>query len=216
MNVNPANYEAWYHTKRGNWIADREFSLMIEMLNLQTNDQLLDVGCGTGYFSRRFASYGANVTGIDPDKSMLAFARQQPGNINYIEATADQLPFDDKVFDYSVAVTSFCFINDPAKALSELLRVSRKGVLLGLLNRKSLLYYQKHGKGAYQGARWDDSVAVKQWLKHLNLDINSDTYRTAVFIPSASFVAKQIERVIPVSFPYGSFLAVSIKTSLTV
>ena len=46
--INPVEYEAWYHTQRGSWIADHEFKLMMNMLKLQPNDHLLDVGCGTG------------------------------------------------------------------------------------------------------------------------------------------------------------------------
>ena len=65
--TDPAAYEAWYHAPRGAWIGDREFSLLTSLLHPQPGASLLDVGCGTGWFSRRFAEFGLRVTGIDPD-----------------------------------------------------------------------------------------------------------------------------------------------------
>lgn len=213
--IEPASYEDWYHTRRGSWIADHEFKLMMNMLKLQPDNHLLDVGCGTGYFSRHFALQCMHVTGIDPDESMLDYARQQPGDVNYIEGDAQRLPFNDNSFDYCVAVTSLCFISNPGQALGEMWRVSRKGVLLGLLNRQSILYYQKHGKGAYQGARWDTCLSVKQWLDVLNIRPKYKACRSTVFIPSGSFFAKQIESITPTRFPFGGFLAVKIEKTPT-
>ena len=46
-------------------------------------------------------------------------------------------------------------------------RVSRKGVVLGLLNQRSLLYRQKRGVGGYKGARWDTLEEVGQWIEPL-------------------------------------------------
>ena len=181
------------------------------MLNAQPGNNLLDIGCGTGHFSRRFSQEGLQVTGIDPDQSMLDYARSQPGNEDYIEGDAQQLPFDDNSFDYSVAVTSLCFINEPIQALGEIWRVSRKGMLLGLLNRNSVLYYQKHDKGAYQGARWDTCSSVNQWLDELNISPKNKVCRSTVFIPGGGFIAKQIEHITPTRFPFGGFLAVKIE-----
>ena len=211
--IEPASYEDWYHTQRGSWIAEHEFKLMMDMLKPRPDDNLLDVGCGTGYFSRRFAQQGMCVTGIDPDESMLDYARHQLGDVNYIKGDAQRLPFNDNSFDYCVAVTSLCFISDPEKALGEMWRVSRKGVLLGLLNRNSILYYQRHGKGAYQGARWDTYLSVNQWLDELNISPVHKACRSTITIPSGNFFAKQIEHMIPDRFHFGGFLSVKIEKS---
>ena len=70
-----SDYEAWYHSPRGRWIGDCEFSLIRQLLQPQPGSSLLDVGCGTGYFSRRFQQLEMNVTGIDPDSDAIEFAR---------------------------------------------------------------------------------------------------------------------------------------------
>ena len=44
-------------------------------------------------------------------------------------------------------MTSLCFIDDPLPALREMWRVTRHALVLGLLNRHSLLHREKHGQG---------------------------------------------------------------------
>lgn len=159
--TDPAAYEAWYHTPRGAWIGKIESALLLHLLQPHPGQTLLDVGSGTGYFSRRFTAAGLRVTGVDPDREMLHYARALEDGVEYLEATALHLPFADRSFDYCTAVTSLCFIAEPEQALAEMWRVSRHGVVLGLLNRHSLLYHLKHGRGAYRGARWDSVAATR-------------------------------------------------------
>ena len=65
--MNPADYDAWYYTPRGRWIGDTEYALATRLLAPQAGDSLLDVGCGTGWFTRRAAADGLLVTGLDPN-----------------------------------------------------------------------------------------------------------------------------------------------------
>ncbi|MHB1141967.1 MAG: class I SAM-dependent methyltransferase [Sulfuricaulis sp.] len=89
--MNPREYEAWYQTARGRWIASREFELMRRLMNPPAGATLLDVGCGTGHFSRRFAAVGTRVTGLDPDAAMLDYARELGGGVNYLRGAATEL-----------------------------------------------------------------------------------------------------------------------------
>lgn len=107
--MNPREYEAWYETARGSWIAGREFELMMRLLKPPAGATLLDVGYGTGHFSRRFAAVGLRVTGLDPDAAMLDYARGLGGGVDYLRGTGAVLPFGDHFHDYVAAVTSLCF-----------------------------------------------------------------------------------------------------------
>lgn len=180
------------------------------MRHLQPRDgaSLLDVGCGTGYFSRRFAQSGLQVTGIDPDNTMIAFAQTRDGAVNYLPGNALSLPFADRSFDYSTAITSLCFVDNPVHALREMLRVTRHSVTVGLLNRHSRLYHQKHGHGSYKGARWDSVSDIKRWVTEIGLPLHMEV-RSAIFFPSAIFAARIAERVISNRLPLGGFLMVS-------
>jgi SAM-dependent methyltransferase len=208
--MNPADYEAWYETARGRWIAAREFALMMRLLDAPAGASLLDAGCGTGHFSRRFAVAGLRVTGLDPETAMLDYARGRGGGVEYLRGTAAALPWPDGAFDCAIAVTSLCFVAEPERALGELWRVARRAVLLGLLNRHSLLNRQKHGRGAYAGARWDTVADVARWAQSLE-PAPRMTARSAVFLPGGGRLARAAEAVLPGALPGGGFLAVVLR-----
>lgn len=207
--VDPAAYEAWYHTSRGAWIGEVEFRLLMRMLRPMSGAKMLDVGSGTGYFSRRFAAAGLEVTGIDVDRAMMDYARRLDGSARYIEGSATGLPFPDRSFDHVTAITSLCFIDDPKRALSEMWRVCRQTVVIGLLNRHSLLFRQKHGRGGYRGARWDAIKEASAWWRHLR-PAPRISVKSAVFFPSGGSVARVAEAFTPNILPWGGFLVISL------
>lgn len=210
--TDPAAYETWYHTLRGRWIGDREFILLRNLSGAEAGDSLLDVGCGTGYFSRHFARLGLAVSGIDPDLETLKFARTQGEAVNYMQGNALALPFSDNAFDRTIAVTSLCFIDDPVQALRELWRVTRHALVLGLLNRHSLLHWRKQGQGSYLGARWDTpGEVVKEWLPVLSPAPGETVLRSAVFLPQGTRMAQWSEQRLPGTLPWGGFLAVGLR-----
>ncbi len=209
---NVAAYDAWYQTARGSWIGQQEFSILLKLFRPKAGQSLLDVGCGTGYFSQRFQQSGLEVTGLDPDSTMIEFAKKKEGQVKYIEGDVLALPFTDNSFDYCSAITSLCFVAEPEKAISEMLRVSRHGVILGLLNRHSVLHKQKKHSASYQGARWDTVSEIKQWCRNINPEMKI-VIKSAVLIPSAGIIALTLETLLPDYFPYASFLAVGISNS---
>ena len=210
--TDPAAYESWYHTPRGRWVGDREFILLQSLLGTRKGDALLDAGCGTGYFSRRFARSDLSVTGIDPDLETLRFARTQGEAVHYMQGDALALPFSDNTFDCTIAVTSLCFIDDPLQALRELWRVSRHTLALGLLNRNSLLHWQKQGQGSYLGARWDTAGEVlRAWIPVLMPTPNEIAVRSAIFLPKGTPVARWSEQWLPRTLPWGGFLAIGLR-----
>jgi SAM-dependent methyltransferase len=209
--VEPAEYDAWYRTPRGSWIGESEFRLLWRLIEPQPGERLLDIGCGTGYFSRRFAAEGLPVTGLDPDPDMLAYARAraQAGE-EYRLGDARSLPFADGAFDLSIAVTSLCFMSEEQQAIREILRVTRRRFALGLLNRHSLLYWEKGrqgGCGAYRGARWHTPREARTLL--VGFPVENVRVCTAIALPSGSPVARSLERWSPPSLPWGGFLAIA-------
>jgi len=61
--VTPERYDAWYDTPRGRWIGGVEWPLLRSALELRAGDSVLDVGCGTGWFTRRVAAEGPASSG---------------------------------------------------------------------------------------------------------------------------------------------------------
>jgi SAM-dependent methyltransferase len=209
--MTPEEYDAWYRTARGAWIGETEHRLLREALAPLPGESLIDVGCGTGYFTRRFARDGLAVTGVDPDPEMLEFARTHAAAGEcYLRGDARCLPFPDRSFDLCVSVTALCFIREESQALAEMLRVTRRRFAIGLLNRRSLLYLQKGrhgGRGAYRGARWHTGAEAKALFAPMparDLEV-----RTAVFLSGGGAGARMLERWLPGALPLGAFLVVA-------
>lgn len=206
--MTPAEYDAWYGTPRGSWIGDTEYRLLWQLLRPSPGASVLDVGCGTGYFTRRLAADGLDATGLDSDDGMIRQAISQAATgERYMVGDAHALPFPDRQFDYAIAVASLCFVAEPDRAVREMARVSRRRVALGLLNRASLLCARKAGRGAYRGARWDTASEGRALLVRAGL--RNVTVRSAVFLPGGGIAARLLERVIPTILPYGGFLLVT-------
>ena len=209
--MKPAEYDAWYDSPRGRWIGQAEYRLLLDQLEPHPGDHVLDIGCGTGWFTRRFAALpGLHVTGIDLDTDWLEFARSRDAAAAYIRSDARALPFADGCFDLVVSVTSLCFIYPWQVALDEMLRVTRRRFAIGVLNRDSLLWRQKgqdNGSGAYRGAHWHTNAEIRSALDWLQAqDIR---FRSAIFLPSGSPVARVAERMLPARLSWGGFTIVS-------
>lgn len=210
--MTPSEYEGWYHTPRGKWIGDVEFRLVRKLLQPIPGATLLDVGCGTGYFTRRLAAEcSLDVVGLDPNVEWLAFARlHAAGNEVYCGGRAEQLPFADGSFDYAISITALCFVDDARRAVQELLRVSRRRFVIGLLHRHSALFRQKGrggGTGAYRGAHWHTVEEIEALLR--GLPVANATIRTAIFLPSGTSFARSLEMVVPSAILGGGFIAVA-------
>lgn len=87
----------------------------------------IDVGCGNGAFTALLFERcsPAEVQGIDPSEAQLAFARTRPGSrlAAFHQADAMALPFADNSFDAAVMALVIVFVPDPAKGVSEMVRV---------------------------------------------------------------------------------------------
>jgi len=91
--------------------------------------RVLDVGCGTGRWLRRFAEFGYHATGVDATQGMLHLARSRQTASPLVAGEAVRLPFADASFDAVADVTVVQHI--PAElqpqALAEMVRVLKPG-----------------------------------------------------------------------------------------
>jgi len=116
---------------------EEEHRMALEALAIGPGDRVLDVACGPGNFSRDFglAAGDGLAVGIDASASMLAVAaRDNNGpNVAYIRGDARALPFRDACFDAVCCFAALYFIEEPMRALAEIVRVLAPGGRVALL-----------------------------------------------------------------------------------
>jgi ubiquinone/menaquinone biosynthesis C-methylase UbiE len=90
----------------------------------------LDVGTGTGVWAEAFAVAGLRVTGVDPNPSLLAAARELLPGASFVEGSAESLPFPDGSFDLLFLGHVLHETDDRLRALMEARRVATKRVAI--------------------------------------------------------------------------------------
>lgn len=124
------NNGAAYERYMGKWsrLAGEAF---LDWLAPKPGLSWLDVGCGNGAFTEIVFEHYAPllVHGIDPSAEQLAYACARPAlqNAQLQQGDAMALPFPDNTFDVAVMPLVIFFVPDPAKGVSEMVRVVRPG-----------------------------------------------------------------------------------------
>lgn len=104
----------------------RKARIIADNLDIKPTDSLLDVGCGTAKY---LAIFSCKKTGIDPSAGLLKQA-----DIPVIMGKAEALPFPDNSFDIVISLTAIHHA-DAEKAVAEMLRVSRRDVVISVLKK---------------------------------------------------------------------------------
>jgi len=107
-------------------------STVAEILGDLRGRDVLEVGAGTGKWTRLLIELGANVTAVEPDDDMRAVLVRRSPEARVLKGVAEALPMDDATFD-DVLVTSAGHWFEQPTATNEMARVVRDGGALFVL-----------------------------------------------------------------------------------
>lgn len=128
-------------TSRDLRFTENKIEEIIEFIRIKNAKNILEVGCGTGTFTRKIRKYlskDIKITGLDMDHNFINYCRKKAkkeklSNIQYIEGDALSLPFDNNTFDACTSHTVIEHVPNK-KFLEEQYRVCKEGGYVSILN----------------------------------------------------------------------------------
>lgn len=118
------------------------------VLPLVAGKSVLDVACGEGYGSALMSRRAATVQGVDISADAIAHGRSayaDRGNLEFVEASCTQLPFEPAKFDVVVSFETIEHIHEQAAFLDEVRRVLKSDGVLILSCPNKAEYSDKRG-----------------------------------------------------------------------
>ncbi len=121
---------------------------LLRLLEIKKGENILDLACGQGFFSREFVRAGANVIGVDIAAELITIAKKNaPKEAEFMVSSADHLSgLADKLFDKIVVVLAIQNIENLEGTLRECARVLKPGgKLYFVMNHPVFRIPQKSG-----------------------------------------------------------------------
>jgi ubiquinone/menaquinone biosynthesis C-methylase UbiE len=167
---------------------------VIDHAGIRPGEVVLDVATGTGHAAIAAARQGGRVTGIDYVPALLDIARRRATaeqiDVDFVESSAEHLPFADATFDVAVSALGIMFTADHQGAADELARVVRPGGRISLANWTAegfiggmLGIVGRHAApppGAQSPVRWGNADIVRELFAGTYKEFESVTHSLTV------------------------------------
>jgi SAM-dependent methyltransferase len=196
---------------------------MMLLLEPQTGERILDIGCGSGNHLLFYSSLGLDITGLDASPCMIDRARKRLGDrCVFKKGQAEDLPFEDNEFDLATLNNTLEFIDNPLKALQEAGRVARRGIFVGVINGLSWYCIQGKIRGLIVDSLfkhvhpynlWEVKSYLQSALGPVPLEWRSSPFWPGLLDNFGGFFKKTVNSN---HWPFGTFLGISAKIRYSV
>jgi SAM-dependent methyltransferase len=151
------------------WAQRRAFRSMLECSDIRPPAKALDIGCGTGRWTRLLQEAGFQVQGFDVAPSMVARASEITPAIQFVVASATSLPVQDESCDALTCITALHHLplSEQEDAVAEIARVLRPGgKCLALILVKTLQLFQRQSMDLVQasGEEYLSPAVLLHWF----------------------------------------------------
>jgi 2-polyprenyl-3-methyl-5-hydroxy-6-metoxy-1,4-benzoquinol methylase len=140
------------------------FRNLVNLTTAKTVDSILDVGCGEGFTLNRLKEngIGKKLEGIEYLDTAIALGRKTYPDIKITKGNIYELPYKDNEFDLVLCTEVLEHLEKPEKALKELVRVSRKYLVISVPNEPFFMLAQ-----LIRGKNWsrlgNDIEHINHW-----------------------------------------------------
>jgi len=188
----PRLYEDWFENNR--FVYGSE--LQAVKAQLPQSGRGVEIGVGSGRFA---APLGIKI-GLEPAVAMRAMARDR--GIEVIGGAAEALPFKDCAFDFSLMVTTICFVDNAEAAVREAYRIlkSSGSLLIGFIAKDSLIgksYLRRRHKSLFYG------IATFYSVDEVVNCLRKTGFRDLRFSQTIFHPLNEITRIEPIKEGYG-------------
>lgn len=133
----PTNYVK--HTSKNplqRFLIERFFSTMIALARPLNAKKVLDAGCGEGFSLNKLMlnKIGKEIEGIEYSNEAIALGKKLFPNVKIKQGSIYELPYKNSSFDLVICTEVLEHLDDPTKALKEILRVSKKNLIISVPN----------------------------------------------------------------------------------
>lgn len=133
----PTNYIK--HTSRNplqRFLINSFYSTLISLANPLLPKTVLDAGCGEGFTLNKLMlnQIGQSIEGVENEKEAIALGKKLFPKANIKQGSIYDLPYKDGSFDLVVCTEVLEHLKYPQKALLEIIRVSKKYIILSVPN----------------------------------------------------------------------------------
>lgn len=140
------------------------FRNLLILISKREVESILDVGCGEGFTLNRLKEkgIGKKLEGLEYSKDAIALGKKTYPDIKITQGSIYELPYKDNSFDLVLCTEVLEHLDEPEKALKELIRVSSKYLIISVPNEPFFMFAQ-----LVRGKNWsrfgNDIEHVNHW-----------------------------------------------------
>ena len=157
-------FNKWAEAGRGEAMEQEHLPItlpVLEKMRIAGGENILDLGCGGGWLSRRLAKMvgAGRVVGMDVSDEMIRVARRTSldyENLLFVTGEVGEIPWEPNFFHHAISVESAYYWPEPAAGIREMFRVLRPGGAAWVL-----INYYRDNPHCHQ---WGELLAVRTHL----------------------------------------------------
>ncbi len=171
------NVASWYDDvveREGSYQRDLILPNLLRLLDIKKGDNIADIACGQGFFSREFAKGGALVSGFDISPELIKIANLKSVNsgVSFFVSPADKLKTEDQKFNKATIVLALQDIENLNGVLVETGRVLKNGGQLFIVMNHPTFRIPKRSAWGFDEKNGIQYRRIDEYISESRIKIN--------------------------------------------